>query len=112
MERASVQAETGSQQGQVSACKNYSLVPRTYQQTVNQAVELMNHFITQKFALKPDNKISGMNSPLAQLQRIKRPEVFAYNRPIKCHIKPRKGFKKLINNENNLLAMSNEQELA
>ena len=30
----------------------------------------------------------SMNSPLAQLQRIERPEVFAHNRPIKCHIKP------------------------
>ena len=47
------------------------------------------------------------NSPLAQLQRIERPDVFAnYDRPIKCHIKPRKDFKELINNENNLLAMS------
>ena len=48
----------------------------------------------------------SMNSPLAQLQSIERPEVFTHNRPIKCHIKPRKDFKELINNENNLLLMS------
>ena len=47
----------------------------------------------------------SMNSPVAQLQRIDRPEVFAYNHPIKCYIKPRKDFKELINNENNILAM-------
>lgn len=45
------------------------------------------------------------NSPLAQLQSIERPEVFTVNRLIKCHIKPRKDFKELINNENNLLLM-------
>ena len=48
----------------------------------------------------------SMNSPLAQLQTIERPEVFTHNRPIKCHIKPRKDFKELIKDENNLLAMS------
>ena len=48
----------------------------------------------------------SMNSPLAQLQRIERPEVFAHNRPIKCHIKPKKDFKELIKDENNVLAMS------
>lgn len=48
----------------------------------------------------------SMNSPLAQLQMIERPEVFTCSRPIKCHIKPKKDFKKLINDENNILAMS------
>ena len=48
----------------------------------------------------------SMNSPLAQLQRIERPEVFTLNRPIKCYIKPKKDSKELINNENNPLAMS------
>lgn len=59
-------------------------------------------------ALSSESHVSALskNSPLAQLQRIERPEVFAYNRPIKCHIKPRKDFMELINNENNLLAMS------
>jgi len=47
----------------------------------------------------------SMNSPLAHLQSIECPEVFTHNRPIKCHIKPRKDFKELINNENNLLLM-------
>ena len=55
-----------------------------------------------------ESNVSALSkeSPLVQLQRIERPEVFAYNRPIKCYIKPRKDFKELINNENNLLAMS------
>ena len=37
------------------------------EQTVNQAVELMNHFISQKFALLPEFKISDTDGDLAQL---------------------------------------------
>ena len=37
----------------------------TEEPTVNQAVEIMNHFISQKFALMPDNKIS--NTDVGQL---------------------------------------------
>ena len=55
-----------------------------------------------------ESDVSGlsMDSPLAQLQMIERPEVFIGLRPIKCHIIPKKDNKKLINEENNILAMS------
>lgn len=57
-----------------------------------------------------DSHISAfsLKSPTAEFQSIERPETFSCKRPIKCHIKPRSDFKKLINNENNLLAMSRD----
>ena len=47
----------------------------------------------------------SMSTPLAQLQSVERPEMFSHLRPVKCHIKPRR-FKELLNDDNNLLAMS------
>ena len=49
-----------------------------------------------------ESNVSGlsMNSPLGLCQMLEHPEVFTCSRPIKCHIKPRKDFKEIINSEN------------
>ena len=50
----------------------------------------------------------SFSTPVAQFQCIEHPELFLWRHPVKCHIKPRCMFKELINNDNNLFAMSRE----